>query len=137
MSCSMNNADLWAALFTIGLVGCSDSDSRTQESHSGGSTGTTCPSGSTLTYDTFGRQFMSNYCVRCHGSSITGTARQGAPGDHDFDTLAGIHATELEHIEEQAAAGPNQTNTAMPPSEPRPSQAEREKLGEWLACGAP
>jgi hypothetical protein len=42
-----------------------------------------------------------------------------------------------EHIDEQAAAGPDHVNTSMPPSGPRPSEAERRQLGEWLACGAP
>lgn len=29
--------------------------------------GATCPSNSTLTYDTFGRAFFQRYCDSCHG----------------------------------------------------------------------
>lgn len=59
--------------------------------------------------------------------------RQGAPADHNFDTFAGVFVM-ADHIDEHAAAGPNSVNTAMPPSDPTPSEAERRQLGEWLAC---
>ena len=104
----------------------------------GMASGATCPQGSTLTYTSFGKAFMDQYCVSCHASSLSGAARQGAPSDHDFDTLALVHATEAEHIDENAAAGPNAVNTEMPPAGSKaPSEEERRKLGEWLACGAP
>ena len=80
---------------------------------------------------------MEDYCTRCHSSALVGAARNGAPSDHNFDTLANIHDTALEHIDEEAAAGPDHVNTSMPPSGPRPTEAERQKLGEWLACDAP
>jgi uncharacterized membrane protein len=80
---------------------------------------------------------MDRYCTRCHSTSLSGSARQGAPSDHNFDTLDAVHETELEHIDEQAAAGPKAVNTAMPPSDPKPTEAERRSLGEWIACGAP
>ncbi len=99
--------------------------------------GAVCPPGSTLTYETFTRDFMGTYCTRCHASSIGRTERNGAPSHHDFDTLAGIRATPTEHLDEQAAAGPAHVNTAMPPTAPKPSTREREQLGEWLACGMP
>ncbi len=90
-----------------------------------------------LTYETFARDFMTRYCVRCHSSTLSGNERNGAPSDHDFDTLAGLHATDPAHIDEQAAAGPNHSNTEMPSDDPRPSDGERRELGEWLACGMP
>jgi hypothetical protein len=43
----------------------------------------------------------------------------------------------LEHIDEQAAAGPDAVNTETPIGAPAPTQAEQQLLGEWLACGAP
>jgi hypothetical protein len=85
---------------------------------------------STLTYENFGMAFMTSYC---HSSTLSGTARNGAPEDHDYDTLDGILLV-AEHIDEHAAAGPDATNDLMPPLDPRPSQAEREQLGAWLAC---
>lgn len=119
-------------LTTLAVCSCADS------THGGGEpTGETCPTGSTLTYGNFGKEFMSNYCIRCHSSSLSGSARQGAPSDHNFDTLEGIRDTNVEHIDEVAAASANQVNTMMPPSGPRPSLEERQQLGEWLACGTP
>jgi hypothetical protein len=88
---------------------------------------------STLTYENFGMAFMTSYCTGCHSSTLSGTARNGAPEDHDYDTLDGILLV-AEHIDEHAAAGPDATNDLMPPLDPRPSQAEREQLGAWLAC---
>ena len=99
-------------------------------------TGSTCPEDSTLTWDTFGREFMTTYCTRCHGESIDGPSRQGAPKDHNFDSAALVRE-ELEHVDESAAAGPDAVNMGMPPSDPTPTEEERRKLGEWLACGAP
>ena len=96
----------------------------------------TCPSGSTLTYTTFGQAFMEAYCTRCHSSQLKGPDRQGAPLLHDFDTLNGIKIC-VGHIDETAASGPASTNTSMPPSAPTPTAAERTQLGEWLACGIP
>src|SRR5690349_21149086 len=83
--------------------------------------GATCPPGSTLTYETFARDFMGKYCTRCHASTLAASARNGAPSHHDFDTLAGLRATPTEHLDEQAAAGPVHVNTAMPPTAPKPS----------------
>jgi hypothetical protein len=119
------------ALYLGALTACSSVNEK------GGPTGAVCPPNSTLTYDTFAQSFMNSYCVSCHSSTLSGSARNGAPSDHNFDTLAGLRATEPEHIDEEAAAGPNRVNTDMPPGEPRPSDAERRELGEWLACGMP
>jgi uncharacterized membrane protein len=99
----------------------------------GAPTGSTCPDGSTLTYESFGAQFMDDYCTRCHSSELTGEDRNGAPLNHDFDTLAGVLAV-ADHIDEEAAAGPDSVNTAMPPRAPKPTEEERRQLGEWLAC---
>lgn len=129
-------AGSWALLVatvSVALGGCGSDDPTAEPKP----TGSTCPTGSTLTYETFGRHFMETYCTRCHSSAVKGDQRQGAPDDHNFDTLENIHATEFEHIDQQAAAGPNAVNTVMPPSDPRPSEAERKQLGEWLACDAP
>lgn len=122
----------------------SDDDDGGDHDHDGGEhdkpvgkpSGAECPGGSTLTYESFGQQFMSDYCVRCHSSSVMGADRKGAPAGHDFDSLAGIQLVS-DHVDQKAAAGPSSINTAMPPSDPRPSMEEREQLGEWLACGAP
>jgi uncharacterized membrane protein len=100
----------------------------------GDPTGSTCPPGSTLTYETFGNDFMQSYCIECHASDLPAPERMGAPVGVDFDTLEGI-LDRADEIDRRAAAGPDATNTVMPPAEqPQPSEAERLQLGEWLAC---
>lgn len=129
----------WAALlgcvFTMAACGGDDGGSEEAETTSGA----TCAEGSTLTYETFGRAFMGAYCTSCHASSVGGANRQGAPSDHNFDTLDAIRETGAGHIDDAAAAGPEKTNASMPPSTHAaiPSDLERRRLGEWLACGMP
>lgn len=98
--------------------------------------GGVCPEDSTLTWANFGQKFFVDYCTQCHSTELTGAQRQGAPEDHNFDTVE-LVLTQIEHIDGQAAAGPDSVNTLMPLGEPKPTEGEREKLGEWLACGAP
>jgi hypothetical protein len=99
-------------------------------------TGATCPQGSTLTYENFGKPFMEHYCTSCHDQHLTGAARMGAPDFHDFDTLFGIKAV-ADHIDKTSAAGPDAVNTGMPEDAPKPTKQERYQLGEWIACGMP
>ena len=110
---------------------CSDS------SVLGPPTKSTCPpQGTSLTYNNFGKPFMESYCTRCHDSNKMGEMRQGAPAYHDFDTLIGIKQVS-NHVDETAASGPEATNLAMPPDGAKPTLAERQMLGEWIACGMP
>ena len=97
-------------------------------------TGTTCPDGgSELTYENFGKKFMQDYCLSCH--SMDSKNRNGAPDDHNFDTLGDVDLVRA-HIDQYAGSGPQATNTKMPPAgNPAPSEEERKKLSEWLACG--
>jgi len=88
------------------------------------------PGGTTLTYDTFGAAFLGQSCQTCHGQ--TDGARKGAPDGYDFGTLAAVRA-QKERIFARAAAD----NVTMPPGPTDPPAAEREKLAQWLACGAP
>ena len=98
-------------------------------------TGATCPDNNTLTYDSFGKMFVQNYCLRCHSSKLTCAQRMGAPSDHNFDVELGIIGN-VKHIDEVAAAGPNAVNMMMPPGDPKPTVEERKQLGQWLACEA-
>jgi uncharacterized membrane protein len=116
-------------------LGCGEQKENVHSS--GHASGTTCSQESSLTYENFARDFMKRYCTRCHAASLASSERNGAPSDHDFDTLEGLRSTHADHIDQQAAAGPDAVNDAMPPSDPRPSNDERRKLGEWLACGMP
>ena len=105
------------------------------EHASGLPTGAACPSDSALTYDGFGRPFLERYCVRCHAADLAGAARAGAPEGSDLDTRDGVLGS-LADIDEAAAFGPFAENLHMPPDAPFPTEEERTRLGEWLACGA-
>src|SRR5262249_12620553 len=72
------------------------------------------PDPMTLTYDNFGHEFMTKYCTWCHSSELPRSQRNGAPIYHDYDTLLGVLQT-VDHIDEQAGAGPKATKEFMPP----------------------
>jgi hypothetical protein len=97
--------------------------------------GATCPTSNAPTYASFGQQFFASYCTGCHSSVAAN--RHGAPADQNYDTEDDIrrHAGA---IDAEAAAGPNATNTDMPdmsgPVHVPPTAAERQQLGQFLAC---
>jgi len=97
--------------------------------------GSVCPTTDPPTYASFGDAFFETNCRGCH--SANATSRHGAPGDQNYDSEAEIkrHASD---IDVEAAAGPDATNDAMPEIgsvvRTAPTQAERERLGEYLAC---
>jgi uncharacterized membrane protein len=97
------------------------------------SSGPECPTGSTLTYADFGKPFLTKYCSSCHAATLTGSARQAAPADDVFDTAAQVRAKSDEVIHEVSVEKSMPFGTASL----KPSDAEREQLGEWVACGAP
>ncbi len=113
--------------------GCGDDDEDdTPEDEVG------CPSGGTqLTEQNFGRAFLDTYCTRCHSSTLTGAARNGAPVGFDWDVIAAVRTHAEEMNEEAGANADGSVNREMPLNDPRPSDAERRQLSEWLACGAP
>lgn len=124
----------WALGMSVGLLACGDSKSGEEEE--GKPSGATCPTDSKVTYNDDIKPFMAKYCTTCHDSSLSGSARHDAPGDHNFETMAGI-VQGAHHIDVAAASGPDATNTTMPPAGyPAPTTPERAKLGEWLACNA-
>ncbi|MFO0618883.1 MAG: hypothetical protein U0414_40215 [Polyangiaceae bacterium] len=90
-----------------------------------------CPPDSVLTYENFGGPFIYSYCSGCHSKDLPEGMRQDAPLQSDFDTLA---STRLWAARIWARAADH--NTTMPPIG-GPDDEDRERLGEWLACGAP
>jgi len=107
------------------------------EDEVGESTSATCPDSSTLTYETDIAPILAMYCVRCHATSVSKSARHGAPSDHNFDSELGV-LEEATHVDQVAGSDGTITNTEMPPKGyPAPSVQERMKLSEWLACNAP
>jgi uncharacterized membrane protein len=88
------------------------------------------PGGTTLTYGSFAQPFFVGYCNTCH--SAPNGQRNGAPDDYVFDTQAEI----VSHADRIFALAAD-TNTGMPPGPEGVPSAERVRLAEWLACGAP
>lgn len=75
-----------------------------------------------LTYASFGQQFIMTYCYSCH----SGTRPQH---NISLDTLANVQKNKAA-VKREAV-----TMMAMPPQNPRPTAAERMKLGQWIDCG--
>jgi uncharacterized membrane protein len=88
------------------------------------------PAGTALTYESFGKAFLDTECNTCHAA--TPGHRHGAPESYVFDTIEGVHA-HRDRIFVRAAA----SNVSMPPGPEDPPAEDRERLAEWLACGAP
>jgi hypothetical protein len=136
MDASRLGRKLALAWLLCGISGCAGADPESSRPGSA-STGSTCPSGSTLTYDTWAQTFFSGYCTRCHSvNRTTQDERHGATVGANWDDLTSIREF-ADEIDAYAAAGPSAVNTIMPPSAPQPPEDERRRLGEWLACGAP
>lgn len=89
-----------------------------------------CAEGTDLTWENFGETFMIRFCNRCHTASAVD--RHGAPEGFDFEDVAAVrkHAA---HIYDRSAG----ENASMPPGPDDPPIEERDKLAEWIACGAP
>ena len=98
----------------------------------------------------FGKPFMDKYCTSCHSSVLPNSKRNGAPLFHDFDSLFGVLEVP-DHIDEQTGWGPKAHINFMPgdgtggrcPSVqggpldedcPEPTDDERTKVAEWIAC---
>jgi uncharacterized membrane protein len=90
-----------------------------------------CPPGGTeLTYESFGQPFLARYCETCHGRDVPD--RRGAPDKYTFDSRKEVLAWK-DRIYDRSAGD----NASMPPGPDDPPIAERDRLAEWLACGAP
>jgi hypothetical protein len=93
-----------------------------------------CPPTDPPTYASFGQTFMETYCTECHDSAKSGAQRQDAPPTIDFESLAMLRMW-TSQIDKQAAFGPAAMNRLMPPDDnPKPSDADRRRLGEFIAC---
>ncbi|MFN0250910.1 MAG: hypothetical protein ACKV2T_28815 [Kofleriaceae bacterium] len=100
----------------------------------GKDTGSTCPPVDPPDYASFGMAFFETYCLDCHSQTKMGDARNDAPVTIDFDTRTLVRE-HTSNIDKQAAWGPNARNVLMPPSgEPKPTDDERRRLGEYIAC---
>jgi len=118
---------LHASLLCLVLAACSGT----------ASTGAACPAIDPPTYRDFAQPFVAMYCAGCH--SREARDRHGAPRGVDLDSEDDLrlHAADIDAL---AAKGPLATNTEMPdmsgPVRQAPSDAERARLGQFLACEA-
>jgi len=116
-----------ALVLALLVVGCTDVPE-------GKDTGSTCPPADKPDYASFGTGFFSTYCLDCHSESKTGADRNDAPAAINFDTRSLVREN-TSNIDKQAAWGPTAHNVIMPPDdEPKPTDAERIRLGEYIAC---
>jgi mono/diheme cytochrome c family protein len=88
------------------------------------------PEGTQLTYESFGARFLSTHCNDCHNANEG--RRHGAPESYRFETLEDVRRHRSRVFVRSAAS-----NTTMPPGPEDPDPDDRERLAEWLACGAP
>ncbi len=101
----------------------------------GEDTASTCPTVDPPTYASFGQAFFAQYCTDCHAQAKVGADRHGAPPTIDFDTRSLVREN-TSRIDRQAAFGPAAKNRLMPEAgyPAVPSDAERLRLGEYIAC---
>jgi uncharacterized membrane protein len=102
----------------LGLVGCSGSGDA-----SCSTTDASCPT-TTPSYATDVAPVIDTYCAGCHVSG-------GQESELPFTSLAQVQAHASEISREVSGCD-------MPPSdEDQPTDAERQLLLDWIACGAP
>jgi hypothetical protein len=96
--------------------------------------GTTAPGATAscaeLTYATFGEMFLKTYCYECHSS-------KGTPlGNVVLDTRAGITKS-MSILKKMVVRRADGREPAMPKGgNDALTDAERNKFGQWIDCGA-
>jgi hypothetical protein len=83
------------------------------------------------TWAGFAQPFFASYCTRCHSSTLTGAARNGAPDGYNWDDEAAVRA-HLDMIRTAVGVG-----NFMPPSPPTPMCDERRRIVRWIDADAP
>jgi hypothetical protein len=83
------------------------------------------------TWAGYAKGFFATYCTRCHSTTLTGAARNGAPVGYNWDDQASVN-THLDLIRDAVGV-----SVFMPPSPPTPSCAERQRLVRWIDAAAP
>jgi hypothetical protein len=75
--------------------------------------------------------FFAMYCIRCHATTVTGAARNGAPAGYNWDDESAVRA----HLAEiRMAVG---VTNIMPFTPPDPTCAERRRIVRWIDAAAP
>ena len=116
----MRNLILAASLLlTLPLAGCTDKAPAELAD---------CPTDSSVTFATASVVFDA-HCTRCHASTVTGTARESAPDNWDYDTAAA------------AVRDPDESwrriYTGNMPPDGEMDEAEKLVIWEWCSCDGP
>ncbi|MCA9621269.1 MAG: hypothetical protein KC731_19740 [Myxococcales bacterium] len=88
-----------------------------------------CDEAPSVTWQTFGRGFLTTHCQGCHAS--TAPDRRGAPPGLAFDDEASV----AQHRDAILASVTGDTPT-MPPNG-GPTQDDRDRVALWLLCDPP
>jgi len=80
-----------------------------------------------LSYQTAIKPVLERHCTGCHASTLTGSARNGAPATVNLDSYAGLLAS-VDRVQLRIVAG------SMPPGGGIP-QGERSLLVSWVNAG--
>jgi cytochrome c5 len=83
------------------------------------------------TWTSFAQGFFAGTCNRCHASTLSGAARNGAPDGYDWDDPAAVR---MYAALVRDAVG---VSNFMPPSAPQPSCDDRRRLVRWIDAGTP
>jgi uncharacterized membrane protein len=119
-------------LLTLVSLGCTDSSDDSASADDSGTDDSGMPKvecDESITWDSWAEDFFATYCTDCHSSELEGAARHGAPETANFDTFEGVEAR-WNYIIEMATG----LNPRMPPTNPEPTDKEREILYAWLWC---
>ena len=90
-----------------------------------------CADAPVVTYESFGRGFLTQDCQGCHASTVVGDDRHGAPDAVAFDDVdaAWTHA-------ERILARASGDAPTMPPQAGTTAD-DRQRLVWWLTCAEP
>jgi uncharacterized membrane protein len=120
-------------VLTLLAFGCTDSSDDSAPADDTSGTDDSAPPkvecDDSITWDSWGQKFFATYCTDCHSSELTGAARHGAPDVANFDTYEGV-AARWNYVIEMATG----FNPRMPPTNPEPTDEERDILYAWLWC---
>lgn len=83
------------------------------------------------TYESFASGLFDTYCTRCHSTELSGSARNDAPGNLNWDDEGSVRSN-LRDI--RRAAG---EIAFMPPNGSKPTCEERFRLARWIDADAP
>lgn len=83
------------------------------------------------TWASYAQGSFAMWCTRCHSSTLTGAARNGAPDGYNWDDP---NAVRLRAATIRTAVG---VGNFMPPNDPKPPCAERRRLVRWIDAATP